>query len=91
MSGPAPWLAVLALAAVQAALFALVGAERLLGWVQTACASAGLPYNTVMVLAGSGLLGVSSAVIGSYAVLRRRSLIGDAVAHAALPGIALAI
>lgn len=90
MSGPAPWLAVLALAAVQAALFALVGAERLLGWVQTACASAGLPYNTVMVLAGSGLLGVSSAVIGSYAVLRRRSLIGDAVAHAALPGIALA-
>ena len=90
MSGPAPWLAILALAAAQALLFAAVGANRVLEWVQTACASAGLPYNTVMVLAGSGLLGVSSAVIGSYAVLRRRSLIGDAVAHAALPGIALA-
>ncbi len=85
-----PWLAVAILAGAQALLFAAIGAERLLGWVQTACASTGLPYNTVMVLAGSGMLGVSSAVIGSYAVLRRRSLIGDAVAHAALPGIALA-
>ena len=42
------------------------------------------------VLAGSILIGVSSGVLGSFALLRRRSLMGDAVAHAALPGVAVA-
>lgn len=46
--------------------------------------------NTRIVLVGTMLLGVASAVIGSFAVLRRRSLVGDAVAHAALPGLCLA-
>ncbi|MFN0058078.1 MAG: iron chelate uptake ABC transporter family permease subunit [Planctomycetota bacterium] len=46
--------------------------------------------NTRVVLFGTTLLGVASAVIGSFAVLRRRSLMGDAVAHAALPGICVA-
>lgn len=46
--------------------------------------------NTRIVLIGATLLGVASAVIGSFAVLRRRALVGDAVAHAALPGICLA-
>lgn len=46
--------------------------------------------NTRVVLLGTGMLGLASGVIGSYAVLRRRSLVGDAVAHAALPGIAVA-
>jgi manganese/zinc/iron transport system permease protein len=49
-----------------------------------------LDYNTSVVLAGTGLLGVASGVIGSFAVLRRRALLGDALAHAALPGIGLA-
>ncbi len=35
------------------------------------------------------ILGVTSGVLGCFAVLRRQSLIGDAVAHAALPGICL--
>lgn len=39
---------------------------------------------------GTACLGVVSGVLGSFAVLRRQSLIGDAVSHAALPGIALA-
>ncbi|WP_117237076.1 metal ABC transporter permease [Thermus sediminis] len=39
---------------------------------------------------GGMLLGLGSGVVGVYAVLRRRSLLGDAVSHAALPGIALA-
>jgi len=43
--------------------------------------------NTRVVLIGSGLLGLASGIIGSFAVLRRRSLVGDAVSHAALPGI----
>ncbi len=47
-------------------------------------------YNTTVVLAGTGLLGLVSGVIGSFAVLRRRALIGDALSHAALPGICLA-
>lgn len=46
--------------------------------------------NTRVVLLGTGVLGLASGVIGSFAVLRRRSLVGDAVAHAALPGICLA-
>ncbi len=46
--------------------------------------------NTQWVLAGSVLLGLSSGLLGALALLRRRSLMGDALAHAALPGIALA-
>jgi manganese/zinc/iron transport system permease protein len=46
--------------------------------------------NTRTVLVGVGLLGLVCGVIGAFAVLRRRALVGDAVAHAALPGICLA-
>jgi manganese/zinc/iron transport system permease protein len=45
---------------------------------------------TRIVLVGTGLLGLACGVIGSFGVLRRRSLVSDAVAHAALPGIAAA-
>lgn len=46
--------------------------------------------NTRVVLLGATVLGVAAAVIGSFAVLRKRSLVGDAVAHAALPGVCTA-
>ncbi|WP_307189867.1 metal ABC transporter permease [Geomicrobium sp. JCM 19037] len=36
------------------------------------------------------LLGMTSGVLGSFALLRRQSLIGDAMSHAALPGICIA-
>jgi manganese/zinc/iron transport system permease protein len=39
---------------------------------------------------GSTVLGVVSGALGSFAVLRRQSLVGDAISHAALPGIAIA-
>lgn len=42
------------------------------------------------VIIGSLLLGLTSGVLGSFSVLRRQSLIGDTLAHAALPGICLA-
>jgi len=42
------------------------------------------------VMMGTTLLGVTAGVVGSYAVLRRRALVGDMLAHAALPGICLA-
>ncbi|MDG4949301.1 metal ABC transporter permease [Weeksellaceae bacterium KMM 9724] len=39
---------------------------------------------------GTGLLGATSGILGSFAVLRNQSLLGDAISHAALPGIVLA-
>ena len=50
----------------------------------------GLTYNTAIVLAGVSLLGACAGLVGSFAVLRRRALVGDALAHAALPGLCLA-
>lgn len=46
-------------------------------------------YNTNTVLRGSLLLGVASGVVGSFLLLRKRSLVADALSHAALPGVAL--
>lgn len=46
--------------------------------------------NTQWVLLGSMLLGMSSGVIGCFAYLRKQSLMGDALSHAALPGVCLA-
>ena len=46
--------------------------------------------NMRFVLFGSLLIGATGGMLGSFAVLRRRSLMGDALAHAALPGVALA-
>lgn len=39
---------------------------------------------------GAAILGAVSGALGCFALLRRQSLVGDAVSHAALPGIALA-
>jgi manganese/zinc/iron transport system permease protein len=47
-------------------------------------------YTARNVALGSGLLGVISGVLGCFAVLRRQGLLGDVLAHAALPGICLA-
>lgn len=47
-------------------------------------------YTLIMVALGSAALGVVSGALGTFAVLRKQSLLGDAVSHAALPGIALA-
>lgn len=46
--------------------------------------------NTRVVLLGTMLLGLVAGVVGSFAVLRRRALLGDALAHASLPGIGVA-
>ncbi|MBK1701881.1 metal ABC transporter permease [Thiococcus pfennigii] len=46
-------------------------------------------YTIQTVVLGAGLLGIASGVLGSFAVLRRQSLLGDALSHAALPGICL--
>ncbi|MFC5647585.1 metal ABC transporter permease [Paenibacillus solisilvae] len=46
--------------------------------------------NVQWILIGCMLLGVSSGVIGSFAYLRKQSLMGDALSHAALPGVCIA-
>ena len=46
--------------------------------------------NTRVVIIGTLLLGLASGLIGVFALLRRRALVGDALSHAALPGICLA-
>lgn len=47
-------------------------------------------YTLVTVATGGAVLGVVSGVLGSFAVLRQQSLMGDALSHAALPGVAIA-
>ena len=47
-------------------------------------------YNTRIVLASTTMLGLASGVVGSFALLRKRALLGDALAHATLPGIGAA-
>ncbi len=47
-------------------------------------------HNTAMVMAAATLLGLAAGVVGVFAMLRRRSLMTDALSHATLPGIATA-
>lgn len=47
-------------------------------------------YTFQTVALGSALLGLISGVLGSFAVLRKQSLLGDGVSHSALPGVVLA-
>src|ERR1700682_6055045 len=46
--------------------------------------------NTQLVMLGTSLLGGVAGIVGSFAVLRRRALVGDLLAHAALPGLCVA-
>lgn len=66
-----------ALVAVILILGALAGAVR-------------YTYSVRTVALGGALLGAISGFIGSFAVLRKQSLLGDALSHAALPGVAAA-
>lgn len=47
-------------------------------------------YTFQTVALGSALLGLISGVLGSFAVLRRQSLLGDGISHSALPGVVMA-
>ncbi len=47
-------------------------------------------YTIRTVALGAAVLGIVSGTLGCYAVLRRQALLGDAMSHAALPGIVLA-
>ncbi len=47
-------------------------------------------YTLQTITMGTAVLGAVCGMLGSFAVLRKQSLLGDAISHAALPGIALA-
>lgn len=47
-------------------------------------------HNARVVMAGAAALGIGCGVVGTYLTLRRRALLGDALSHAALPGVAVA-
>lgn len=45
----------------------------------------------ILLLFTGALMGAASAYLGSFMVLKRMSLVGDALSHVALPGIAIAL
>lgn len=47
-------------------------------------------YTLRTITLGTAVLGAVCGMLGSFAVLRKQSLLGDAISHAALPGIAIA-
>lgn len=47
-------------------------------------------YTLRNVALGSAVLGIVSGVLGCFAILRKQGLMGDALSHAALPGVCLA-
>lgn len=47
-------------------------------------------YNTRLVVISTLILGMASGLVGCFLLLRRRSLMGDALSHACLPGIGIA-
>ena len=47
--------------------------------------------NTIFLILVGSLVGASSGLLGSFMVLKRMSLVGDALSHVALPGMAIAL
>ena len=47
-------------------------------------------YTLRTITLGTAVLGAICGMLGSFAVLRKQSLLGDAISHAALPGIVIA-
>lgn len=47
-------------------------------------------YTLLLVILGTTLLGITAGTLSTFVFLRKQSLLGDAISHAALPGIILA-
>jgi len=47
-------------------------------------------YTVRTITLGTAVMGIVCGMLGSFAVLRKKSLLGDAISHAALPGLAIA-
>ncbi|MDV3168096.1 MAG: metal ABC transporter permease [Candidatus Phytoplasma stylosanthis] len=46
-------------------------------------------YTTLKIFIGSFLLGISSGILGIFIILKKKALVGDALSHTVLPGIAI--
>jgi manganese/zinc/iron transport system permease protein len=46
-------------------------------------------HNTRIVLAGACAFGIAAGLVGAFLLLRKRSLLGDTLGHATLPGVAI--
>ena len=57
--------------------------ERLVSWLP-------FGYTESVVALGATAIGLLAGIVGCIAVLRRRSMVGDAMSHAALPGVCIA-
>lgn len=57
-------------------------------WQQVARVVTLRDQSTRTVAVGTMMLGMSGGAVGAYMLLRKRSLIGDVVSHASLPGVA---
>lgn len=70
---------------------AIAGAGRGEIWAQRSAEFFSFKYAFVAdALLASSLVGLTCGVVGTFLVLRRLSLLGDAASHAALPGLCLA-
>src|SRR3972149_7626421 len=47
-------------------------------------------YTLFLVVCGTSIVGITAGMLGTFALLRKQSLMGDTIAHACLPGIAYA-
>ena len=47
-------------------------------------------YTLKIVMLGTAVIGIVAGTLGCFALLRKQSLLGDTISHAALPGVALA-
>lgn len=50
-----------------------------------------MPITLFYTLIAGSLIGIAGGILGSFALLRRMALVGDALSHVALPGLALGI
>jgi len=82
-------------AAAVLALSAQAEAARIGDMVETDAATQTLRFLSFqdqslrLALLGSVLLGISCGLLGSFIVVRKMALVGDALSHAVLPGVAL--
>ena len=67
----------------------LVGRIGLSPWEQAYRLLSFQDHNTRVVLLGTAMLGCAAGVVGVFTLLRKRALMGDAISHATLPGIAM--
>ncbi len=86
MTPEGPAIVWMMLASTGATAGAMLDTSEWLGPFGRALFFAG-PYNTRIVVAGTVLLGIASGLLGTFLLLRKRSLLSDALGHAALPGV----